>query len=213
MNWLSRLLPNRVDITSLDAASREALAHWHTLPEVDLTRSHFETRYVVLNTEASGLDPDKSALLSVAAIALDAGTLTASDSYYSALEPDPGSVLTNLLTFSGSGPVVVYNAGLNRIMLERAFDRHVGVTPDWAWLDLYWLLPALFEERIPGPTRLSDWMRQFDIETFQRHHALVDAYAIAQLMMAAEARALKRGLNSARGLAELERTRRQLSGR
>lgn len=214
MSWLSRLLPTRTSETrSLDPASREALAHWHTLPDADLNRSHFETRYVVLNTEATGLDVDRDQLLSVGAIALEDGTLTPADSYYAQLEPDPGSVMTNLLTFSGSGPIVVCNAGLNRVMLERAFERYLGVTPDWLWLDLYWLLPALFDERFHVPVRLNDWMNQFGIETFQRHHALGDAYAIAQLMLAAEARAMKRGLLSPRALADLERKRKQLSGR
>lgn len=213
MSWLSRLLPSRSETSSLDAASREALVQWSTLAAPDLTQTHFETRYVVLNTEASGLDLEKDRLLSVGAIALDSGTLAAAESYYALLEPDPGSVMTNLLTFSGSGPIVVFNAGLNRILLERAFDTHVGLTPDWTWLDLHWLLPALFDEPLNARTRLADWMDMFDIETFQRHHALGDAYAIAQLMLAAEARALKRGLVSVRHLVDLERTRRQLSTR
>lgn len=213
MSWLSRLLPSRSDTSSLDAASREALAQWHTLPAADLTRTHFETRYVVLNTEASGLDPEKDRLLSVGAIALDSGTLCADESYYAPLASDPGSVMTNLLTFSGAGPIVVFNAGLNKTLLERAFASHLGVTPDWTWLDLHWLLPALFDERLSARTRLADWMELFGIETFQRHHALGDAYAIAQLMLAAEARALKRGLVSVRQLVDLERTRRQLSTR
>jgi DNA polymerase-3 subunit epsilon len=129
------------------------------------------------------------------------------------MDPDPGSVMTNLLTFSGSGPIVVFNAALNRTLLERAFDTHLGITPDWTWLDLHWLLPALFDERRNSRTRLADWMDLFGIETFQRHHALGDAYAIAQLMLAAEARALKRGFISVRHLVDLERTRRQLSTR
>ena len=183
------------------------------LPPADVGRSHFETRYVVLNTEASGLDVERDHLLSVAAIALGSCALASEDSYYGELSPDPTTVLTNLLTFTGSGPVVVYNAGLNRALLERAFETQLGLKPDWLWLDLYWLLPALFAERFAWPTRLVDWMRTFEVETFQRHHALGDAYAIAQLMLAAEGRATRRGVNSARGLAELERSQRRLQQR
>jgi DNA polymerase III subunit epsilon len=213
MKWLTRLLSNRSDTASLGAALSETLAHWHALPPPELGKSHFESRYVVLNTQSTGLNVDKNHVLAVAAIALDSGTLDPADSYFSAFEPDPATVLTNLLTFSGGGPIVVYNASLNRVMLERAFDRHLGVTPQWLWLDLYWLLPTLFNEHIDIPTKLADWMRIFDIDTFERGHALGDAYAIAQLMLALESRALKRGMVSPRALADAERARRQLSGR
>jgi DNA polymerase III subunit epsilon len=213
MNWLTRLLSNRSDTASLDAALRETLAHWHALPPPELGKSHFESRYVVLNTQSTGVSVDKDHVLAVAAIALDGGALDPADSYFSPLEPDPATALTNLLTFCGGGPIVVYNASLNRVMLERALDRHLGVAPQWLWLDLYWLLPTLFSEHIDTPTKLADWMRIFAIDTFERRHALGDAYAIAQLMLALQSRALKRGMVSPRALSEAERGRRQASGR
>lgn len=212
-NWLSRLLTSRSDTTGLDIALRETLSAWQSTPLADDTKSHFETRYVVLNTQSSGLDVERDRLLSVAAIALASGTIVAEDSYYADMGSDAATVLVNLLTFTASGPVVVYRADLNKAMLERALDEHLGITPDWSWLDLYWLLPALFPERIARPTRLDEWMRSFGIETFQRHHALGDAYAIAQLMLAAEGRATRQGLNNPKSLAELERRQRRLLDR
>lgn len=210
MSWLTRLLPNRSEAASLDVAPREALAAWHRLPKPNLTLPHFETRYVVINTEASGLDVDRDRLLAVAAVAVDGGVLSPRESYYGTLDAAPASVLTELLTFAGAGPAVVYNADFNRTMLERALDAHLGVTPEWPWLDLYWLMPALYGELIPGPARLGDWLAAFGIDTFQRHHALGDGWAIAQLLLAALARAPAFGENNARALADLERSRRQL---
>lgn len=214
MSWLTRLLTGPDGATTpLDADVRELLGHWHRLPPPDLGRSHFETRYVVLNTQCSGLDVEHSALLGVAAIAIESGSVTPSASYHTALAPDPAHALAELLAFSGSGPVVVYNAALNRAMLERAIETHLGVTPEWLWLDLYWLLPALFRERIDTPTRLTDWMRLFDIDTLPHHPALGDAYAIAQLTLALASRALNRGLVSPQALADIERAQRQLNDR
>ncbi len=213
MKWLSRLLTPRSDTATLSLALRETLSAWQNTPAPDLGKSHFETRYVVLNTESSGLDVDRDRLLSVAAIALAGGTLVAEDSFHAQLDPDPETALVNLLTFAGNGPVVVYGAGLNRVMLERALDVHLGIQTEWLWLDLHCLLPAVFPEKISRPTRLSEWMRSFDIETFQRHHALGDAYAIAQLMLALEGRATRRGMISPKALAELERTHRRLNER
>ena len=211
MNWFTRLLSNRTDTASLDTAQRETLAHWQALPRPEPGIGHFEARYVVLNTEATGLDLGADTLVAVGAVAVDRGLLSPVGSYYGKLEPDPATVLINLLTFSGAGPVVVFNAGFNRSLLERAFDEHLGIEPEWTWLDLYWLLPALYGERANGQARLADWISAFGIETFQRRHALGDAWAIAQLMLAAQSHALALGLNTARSLAELERSRRQLS--
>jgi DNA polymerase-3 subunit epsilon len=210
MNWLTRLLSNRTDTSSLDGALQRALAQWQSLPPPDLDKAHFETRYVVINTEATGLDLDRDHLLAVGAIAIDGGLISPAESYYARLEPDPATALINLLTFSGSGPIVVFNAGFNRALLERALDQHLGLEPEWTWLDLHWLLPGLYAEYIDGPARLADWMKAFGIETFQRHHALGDAWAIAQLMLAAQSRALAVGMNTAQSLAEMERSRRQL---
>ncbi|AYH44836.1 3'-5' exonuclease [Azoarcus sp. DN11] len=210
MNWLTRLLGNSADTATLDVALRDALAKWEALPAPDLGTAHFETRYVVINTEATGLDLDKDRLLAVAAIAVDREQLSPHDSFHAAVEPDAAAVLTSLLAFAGKGPVVVFNASFNRSLLERALDEHLGITPDWTWLDLHWLLPALYDEHIDRPARLADWMKAFGIETFQRHHALGDAWAIAQLMLAAQARARALGHNTPRTLAELEHSRRQL---
>lgn len=210
MNWITRLLSNRTDITALDIALRETLAHWQAAPEPDLGAAHFEARYVIVNTEATGLDLDTARLLAVGAIAVDGGLLSPTASYHAKLEPDPATALVNLLTFCGAGPVVVFNAGFNRTLLERALGEHLGIKPEWTWLDLHWLLPALYGELIDRPARLADWMKAFGIETFQRHHALGDAWVIAQLMLAAQARALALGLKTPRSLAELERSCRQL---
>lgn len=209
MNWIANLISGRADQDALDPAVRDALAQWMALSEVDATRPHFETRYTVVNTEATGLNLDQDKLLSVAAIAVNEGLICPTESYYATLEPDPAATMAKLLTFAGKGPLVVYSAGFNRTMLDRAFAQHLGFTPELVWLDLYILLPALFPEKIDRSARLGDWMNAFDIETFQRHHALGDAWVISQLLIAALARALASGSGTAHALAELERAKRQ----
>lgn len=211
MNWIAKLISGRNDAGGLDAVVRESIAQWKALHECDPNRPHFETRYTVINTEATGLNLDHDKLLSVAAIAVDEGLISPAESYYATLETDPAVTLANLLSFAGKGPLVVYNAAFNRTMLERALEQHLGFTPDVLWLDLYILLPGLFPERIDHTARLADWMRSFDIETFQRHHALGDAWVIAQLLLAAQGRSLASGAGTARALADLERSRRQLN--
>lgn len=210
MNWLNRFRATRQDAAPAPAIG-ELLRRWDALPAPDLGRPHFDTRYVVINTEASGLDLEHDRLLAVAAIAVDGGLINPRESYYARLEPDPAAALAGLLEFAGKAPLVVFGAGFNRSILQRAWQQWLGVEPELSWLDLFWLMPAVFRPGLDGPTRLAQWMKIFDIETFQRHHALGDAWSIAQLFIALQGRATAQGAGSPRALAELERARRQFT--
>lgn len=209
MNWLSRLLASRAN-PELDLALRTRLEHYASRPERDLGLSHFETRYVVVNTEASGLDLDKDPLLAVAAIAIEGGAIHPAKALYAPLGEKPGEALADLLEFIDRCPVVLFNGAFNQTHLERAFEHHLGVDFDFACGDLFWLLQTLFPEFEPPPTRLGDWMAALGVETFQRHHALGDAYAIAQLLLATIGRSLAQGIATPRALFETERSRRWL---
>ena len=209
MSWLTRFLPGRASPT-LDFALRARLEHYAGRPEPDLGRSHFETRYAVVNTEAAGLNLDKDPLLAVAAVTVQNGAIAPERAIYLPLGDKPGEALASLLEFVDRAPVVVFNAGFNETHLERAFEEHLGMDLDLTWIDLYWLLPVFFPERHNGPARLADWMAAFGIETFQRHHALGDGYAIAQLLLATLGRSLAHGITTPKGLAETERSHRWL---
>ena len=209
MNWLTRLLPGCASLT-LDFALRARLEHYAGRPQPDLGMSHFETRYVVVNTEAAGLDLDKDPLLAVAAIAVQGGTIDPERTLYAPLGEKPGETLATLLEFVDRAPVVLFNASFNRNHLERAYDQHLGLALDLTWIDLYWLLPVFFPEFHGSPARLAEWMADFGIETFQRHHALGDAYAIAQLLLATLGRSMAQGITTPRALAEAERSHRWL---
>lgn len=202
MSWLSRLKAARGGAQALSAQAEHTLRTWHALPDAVLDHPHFESRYVVVNTEATGLDLDSDRLLAVGAVGVDGGLLHPTDAYYATLDPAPGEALAGLLGVVGKSPLVVFNASFNRSMLERALNEHLGLVPSFVWIDLYFLLLSLFPEKRDRPGRLADWMAAFGIETFQRHHALGDAWAIAQLFLAAQARALSFSVTTPAGLAE-----------
>lgn len=183
---------------------------WHQTAEASVDTLHNETRYVIVNTEASGLDLSKDRLLSVAAIAVEGGLINPRLAFCQALAPDPADALAKLLTFVGKSPIVVFNAAFNKRVLLNAYERVLDIEPEGRWLDLFWLLPGLFAERNQNAAKLSEWMATMKIETFQRHHALGDAYAIAQLFLAAQARARTLGHRTPRALIELEHTRQRL---
>lgn len=209
MSWLSRLITARGDQPSLSAQAQAWLRHWRQLPPPELDRPHFETRYVVVNTEATGLDLDADRLLAIGGLAVDGGLIHPQDAYYAPLQPVPADVLAGLFGLFGNSPLVAFNAGFNRSMLERALQAHLGITPELPWIDLYYILPALFQDRFVRPARLADWMNSFGIETFQRHHALGDAWAASRSWAIAQARALALGAATPRALADIERASRQ----
>ena len=209
MSWLSRLKAARSGAHALSPHAEQTLRKWQALPDAAVDRPHFETRYVVVNTEATGLDLDRDRLLAVGGLGVDGGLLHMDDAYYAQLDPAPTEALAGLLGLTGKSPLVVFNASFNRSMLERALEQHLGLTPSFVWVDLYFLLPSLFPEKRDRPARLAEWMAAFGIETFQRHHALGDAWAIAQLFLAAQARALSLGVSSPAGLVEHQNAFRQ----
>ena len=213
MKWFGRLQPGRRNSAALSPELQEALASWSAKPSPDLTRTHGETRYVVLNTRASDVNPDRATLQSVAAVAVEGGRLTAQHSFHASLDTHPEQQLTALLRFAATGPVVVFNAELNRALLERALHKHLGVTPQWLWLDLYWLLPALFGEVHAKPVRLSQWMDRLGLGTFQRYHALGDAWVLARLLLALQSRALTEERRTPASLADLEASLRAVATR
>lgn len=208
MSWLSRILPARGAAPATRSAAA-AVQRWQGLPEANLELSHYETRYALVNIEASSLDHSAARMLAVAAIGIDQGTIDPHDSYYAELGESPAQALADLLDFVGHQPVVMFNASFHRLLLEAGFARQLGFVPAWRYIDLYLLMPALFPDRFEKPVRLAEWMRSFGVETFQRHHALGDAWAIAQLFLSVQARALARGALCARALIEHEQTHRE----
>lgn len=203
-NWLARLVAGRGERQPPDQDAAAALVAWRALPAADPELPLFDARLVVVNAEASGLDLERDRLLAVGAVAIDGGLISPQQAYYAPLAPRPSQTLATLLTFIGNSPVLAFNALFHRTLLARAFEAALDFEPDLIWLDLHYLLPALFPERSSDPLRLADWMGSFGIETFQRRHGLGDGWAVAQLFLAVQARALGRGASSARALGELE---------
>jgi DNA polymerase-3 subunit epsilon len=99
---------------------------------------------------------------------------------------DPAEALVAFLEFVGGDPLIAYHAFFDQAMLGRACKSHLGVEMPRAWLDLAYLTPAVLR---PGPqeTRrglgLDDWLARFGVVVSERHRAVADAYATAQLWL------------------------------
>jgi DNA polymerase-3 subunit epsilon len=172
--------------------------------------------WVVVDVETGGLNPRADPLLAIGAVTITGNAIamaptcevrlrqleaTATDNILvhgittgqqlNGLEP--AAALLDWLEFAGGQPRLAYHAAFDRLALERASQISLGLKDRAVWLDLAVLAPLLVP-RGPGFDRpLDDWLAHFHIPVYQRHGALADAYATAQLWLALlpEARAQK----------------------
>jgi DNA polymerase-3 subunit epsilon len=202
------------------------------LPDSDQRRSHYRSRYVVIDVAVSSGDAHAARLLAIAAVAVVDGHIAFQDAWQLLL-PDaaqaPGVAasppatatevpadspmadgLLSFLGFVGKSPVVAHNARFIRRVMQRALAEYLGVRLRLPWLDLAWILPDLFREVDAGPERLDAWLEHFGIASIKRHDALSDAFATAQLLQIALAHAASKGFDTPASLRELEKARRHL---
>jgi DNA polymerase-3 subunit epsilon len=199
----------------------------------DLRLPFAQQRVVVVDVETSGLDPRSDRLLSIGAVAVSGGLIRFDDSFHAVLRQaapsdrrnilvhriggsaqlggvEPGTALADFLSYAGAAPLVAFNAGFDRAVIERAAAAALGRTPGGAWLDLAILLPMLVPGRGAAERTLDDWAGMFGVENYARHDAVADALATAQLLLVALARAGKEGLRSCADLLRLQQERRWL---
>jgi DNA polymerase-3 subunit epsilon len=162
---------------------------------------------VVVDVETGGLNPRVDPLLAIGAVTVTDNAIamapvcevglrqleaTASDNILvhgittgqqlAAMEP--AQALLDWLEYAGGQPRLAYHAAFDRLALERASQTWLGLKDRATWLDLAVLAPLLVP-RGPGLDRpLDDWLAHFHIPIYQRHGALADAYATAQLWLA-----------------------------
>lgn len=231
MKWLKDLFGKASSAVPLTAAQEEALAAWQKRPAEDMSRSHFRTRYIVVDVESSGLNMVRDSLISIGAVAVREGVIDANDAFEVVLRQDevsshenilihgiggsaqregvePADALLAFLDYVGRAPLVAYHAEFDRAMIGRALREFLGKDLDLPWIDLAWVMPELFRELIDGQVVLDEWLQRFDIENILRHNAVSDAYATAKLLLIAQARAVTQGKDSAAVFMDIERARR-----
>jgi len=204
---------------------------WHELPVADLRRSHYRTRYVVIDVETTACGARADRLLSLGALAVTDGVIDFSDALEVHLaEPladsehttiteaqtpaylmPPGDALIAFLRFAGKAPLIAFHASWVSRVVESAVAEHLGFALRQPWIDLAWVMSDLFRDG-PGSAAesLDKWLAHFDVESIQRHHVVSDAYAAAMLVQITIARAARKGFVSPSALLELEKARRHL---
>lgn len=235
MEWLKKLLGLAAPDApaNLDEAAQAALAAWRKLPDPDLNQPHLRSRYVVVDVETSGLDMRRDHLISIGAVALNNGLIDPQDSFQIVLRQDsasshanilihgiggseqrqgvePAEALLGFLAYAGKAPLVAFHAQFDQTMIDRALREHLGATLKLCWIDLAWVLPELFRDRMNGQGVLDDWLQLFGITNFLRHNAVADSYATAQLLQIAIAQGAGTAKESPQAFLDAEKARRWL---
>jgi DNA polymerase-3 subunit epsilon len=231
VNWWRRWLGARVALDEPRRVRRDALLD---APCLDTAAPLSTARFVVADVESTGLDVFNDRLIAIGAVSVEGGCLQLAPVFYRVLRQrapssidnilvhgiggaeqtggeEPADVLLDFMTYAGAAPLVGFHADFDRTLVNRASREYLGVTPRNVWLDLARLAPALAPDEAGKRRALDDWTSLFGIENAERHHALADAAATAQLLLVLLARAQTQGMQRVEDLVRLEKDQRWLA--
>lgn len=218
----------------LDASQAARLAAWQARPVSDRKLPFAQARYVVVDVETTGLNLMTDTLISIGAVAVVGGRVVLGDSFSVVLQQrqssdksnilvhgisgsaqregvPPADALLDFLEYLGDAPLVAFHVAFDETMIHRALRQYLGFSFKHPWLDLAYVMPALNRDLIRSHRVLDDWIRRYDIQISERHNALADALATAQLLQVAQSQARKRDIVDYAGLRDLERAQRWAS--
>jgi len=192
-------------------------------------------RWVVVDTETTGLDVARDTLIAIGGVAVDADGVLPGDSFEVVLRNDDGSDHDNILVHGigrhaqhtgappaealaafaawvGDAEFAGYHTDFDRAVLMRAGALAKVPLPERPWLDLAPLAAALAGDRQrKGGGTLDDWLVAFGIECPVRHNAAADALATAELLLHLRARAAKQGRADFASLVKVAKQQKWLS--
>lgn len=193
-----------------------------------------DDRWVVIDTETAGLDPERDALLAIGAVAVGGEGIRVDDSFEVVLQnlaasdrenillhgigreaqqqgEAPAAALGAFARWVGDAPYVGFHADFDRVVLQRAAKQSGAPIPDRPWLDLAALAAALFPEmQRKGRGGLDDWLQEFSIDCAARHTAAGDALATAEILLQLRAKAALQGITGHAALVRVVRQQRWL---
>jgi DNA polymerase III subunit epsilon len=192
-------------------------------------------RWLVVDVETSGLNAAQDRLIAIGALAVTDGAVDLGDAFEVVLRQeapsahanievhgiggleqargeDPGRALEDFLAFTGSDPLIAWHSAFDAQVLSRAARRFLGRRHAARWIDLAALAPLAWPGRVAQGTALDDWLEALGIPISQRHRAIADCLATAQVFAAFLPHAGRLGAPTAGALASLSTDSRWLGG-
>lgn len=179
-----------------------------------------EQPLVVLDLETTGLDVKRDTVLSVGAVRVGGGGIELGQTFERVLAvqvalksdaqlfhgftqadlaagEDPREVLLELLEWGQDAIWLAWHAWFDEAMLYRSARQWLGLSGAGHRLpkvyDLAHAMPVLFPEHAQLPAQLDAWLQALHLGNSERHHAVADAMATAELALVALARAQAHG--------------------
>ncbi len=175
------------------------------------------SRWVVVDTETTGLDPENDALLAIGAVAVVEGRIGLDDSFEVTVRQDSIRAGPDILihgigvgsqregmslnesvaafaAYADDAPLVGFHATFDQAILRRAFGlagRRLSPSP---WLDVAELAPTVLPALRERCRALDEWLSACAIRCDNRHNAASDALATAQLLVKLLPAARQQGL-------------------
>lgn len=170
-----------------------------------------EARWVVLDVETSGLDPQRDQLLAIAAIAIRVDwaerrlSITPGDSFEVVLRQSEVAIakdnillhgiglqrqregvpmtegLRAFAQFAGRSPLLAFHAPFDQAMIGRFALAHLGAALPHRWVDIEQLC-AVTHEKVRARA-LDEWLAHFGIACANRHQAAADTLAECELLL------------------------------
>lgn len=213
----------------LDERQSARLSAWLALQANTHRENPERSRCVVLDVETTGLNLMTDTLISIGAVGVVNGRIALGDSFNVVLQQressgkenilvhgisgteqrdgeSPADALLAFLDYLGKDPLVAFHVTFDETMIKRAMRQYLGISFKHHWLDLAYVMPALFPELMHGHRSLDDWSQYFHIHNEDRHNAVADALVTAHLLLVANKTAQQQSLDpSYDGLRSLER--------
>lgn len=190
---------------NLPADVKSAVSAWQTQEAAALESSHFLTRYVVIDIASDGLDPEGDRLTGIAATVVHQGIVSPEQSIYvdltNADERVQARQLAAFLRFIGKSPLVSYHVAFVSAFLQNLLRKRLGIAFAARWVDLAWLLPAMFDEISHKPMPLDDWLTAFGLDVGEgRRSPSENNLMLARLLQMLMVRAHAKGVDGVEAL-------------
>jgi DNA polymerase-3 subunit epsilon len=206
---------NKVPEPELSDDIRQRLQRWQNLPEVDMEKTFNESQCVVLDLETSGFSFKNDHLIAIGACRLRNGLIPLGESFQIILQQDessskenilihhigdsdqrsgiePAEALMRFLEYMGKDPLIVYHIGFDQPMLDKALKCYLGIElKRHHWLDVAFIAPLFLPDVTTKRENLDFWVKHFKIHNPNRHSAVFDAIATAEVMQGAMKQPLK----------------------
>lgn len=231
MNWIDKIGRLFSRQPRLTQQQKERLAAWRALPRAAPGSRLDASRFVVVDVESSGLNLALDRLIAIGAVAVTNGRLDMADSFEVVLQQTefsshenilihgigegeqgsgvpPVDALISFLEYLQKSPLVAFHVTFDATMIGKAIRQHLGFRFRHDWLDLAYVVPALFPEMAGQCRFLDQWHEHFGIVNHSRHNAIADAVCTAQLFMRASRKARENRIHSYQGLQQLEKAQR-----